>query len=434
MKEAEKAARAAHIRKLVIAISLVVVALVLFVTLVIIKPAMPDRIELLTGPEGSPYHSHGQRLATELQNRGLETTVIATDGAFDNIRRLATSDSSTVAFAPSSVDRDDITEIDASRLVSLGAVGYEPLWLFYRTDLVIHRIPDLAGLVIATGVRGSVSEFVARGLLERNGIQDEVEIREMDEGLEAALRDETVDAGFVTGSTGAPLIHRLLQDDDLAFLSFERADAYSLLMPGITTLKAPEGIFDLERNVPRQDSLLLSATTTLVALDDIPAAVAPMVLDAAADIQAEENLFSPITDFPSRKDLGLPLERSARRYFEQGKTGLSRFLPYDTARWLNHLGFVVLPFVGVVVVLIKFLPMVLKTWGQIRLVGLLKKLEAVEKADAGGGDRSRLLADLDQIDKTSAKMFVPRSTVHDYIDFRQFLHDMRERIESRRGD
>jgi hypothetical protein len=28
-------------------------------------------------------------------------------------------------------------------------------------------------------------------------------------------------------------------------------------------------------------------------------------------------------------------------------------------------------------------------------------------------------------------MFVPRSTVHDYIDFRQFLHDMRERVEKK---
>ena len=61
--------------------------------------------------------------------------------------------------------------------------------------------------------------------------------------------------------------------------------------------------------------------------------------------------------------------------------------------------------------------------------GLLKKLEVVEKGNAAGEDRATLLEQLDLIDRTSAKMFVPRSIVHDYIDVRQFLHDMRERVE-----
>ena len=154
-----------------------------------------------------------------------------------------------------------------------------------------------------------------------------------------------------------------------------------------------------------------------------------MVLSAASDAHQDETVFSSQTEFPSKQHLGLPLDRSARRYFDQGETGLSKFLPYKVTRLLNHLGFVVLPLLGLTVVLIKFVPTALRIWGGLRLVGLLKKLEAVEKAHAAGGDRSKPRDDLDQIDRTSAKMFVPRSTVHDYIDFRQFLHDMRERVE-----
>jgi len=421
--------KAAHFRKLAILISIAAVAVVLFVALVIVKPAMPDRIALLTGPEGSAYHSHGALLAAELKKRGLDTSVIVTEGGLDNLRRLAASDRDTVAFAPSAIDRDDLSEIEASRLVSLGGVGYEPLWLFYRSDLDIRRVPDLAGLDVATEGRGTVSDFVARSLLERNGILQQVEIRAVDGEYGQAIKDQTIDAGFVTGSSSAPLIDRLLHTENVSFLSFERAEAYAIRIPGITTLTAPEGVFDLERNIPPRDSYVLSVATTLVALDSLPAAVAPMVLDAAADIHEEENEFISMTDFPSSENLGLPLDRSAKRYFEQGTTGLSRFLPYKTTRWLNHLGFVVLPLLGLVVVLLKFLPTALKAWGQIRLVGLLRKLEAVEKADAAGGDRSQLLGELDRIDRASAKMSVPRSIVHDYIDFRQFLHDMRDRIE-----
>ena len=100
-------------------------------------------------------------------------------------------------------------------------------------------------------------------------------------------------------------------------------------------------------------------------------------------------------------------------------------------RWLNHLGFVVLPLLALAVVLVKLAPAALRIWGNMRLVALFKQLEEVEKAHAAGSDRSELLDRLDHVDEKSASMFVTRSTVHDYIDFRQFLHDMRERVDTR---
>lgn len=50
---------------------------VLFVVLMLMEPAVPDRIRLLTGPEGSPYHELGSRYATELALRGLAVDVAA---------------------------------------------------------------------------------------------------------------------------------------------------------------------------------------------------------------------------------------------------------------------------------------------------------------------------------------------------------------------
>ena len=60
-----------------------------------------------------------------------------------------------------------------------------------------------------------------------------------------------------------------------------------------------------------------------------------------------------------------------------------------------------------------------------------KKLETIEKAHAAGRNPSQLIAELDLIDQKSAQLFVTRSTVHDYVDFRQFLHDMRERVDTK---
>jgi hypothetical protein len=217
--------------------------------------------------------------------------------------------------------------------------------------------------------------------------------------------------------------------DGVSVLSFERADAYQALDPGIAKLVAPEGIFDLARNIPTEDLALLAAATNLVTLDNLYPGVVPLMLKAAAAIHSQESIVTAGESFPSATTVSLPLHRSADRYYDQGEKGLSKILPYKVTRWLNHLGFVVLPLLTLAVILIKIIPATLKIWSNIQLVGLLRRLEAVEKADAAGGDREQLLADLDLIDQKSARLFVPRSTVHDYIDFRQFLHDMRERVE-----
>jgi len=360
--------------------------------------------------------------------------VIVTDGGLDNIRRLASAEPNTVAFAPSTLGRLTDDGVDVSDLVALGSVGLEPIWLFYRTALDLRGAPDLAGLEVATEGPGTVSDSVARSLVEDYGIEDRVDLRPMDsEAIEEAIGNEDVDAAFVTGASGVPLVHGLLHSDNVSFLSFRRAETYAALIPGIITLTVPEGGFDLRRGNPPQDAYLLSAATTLVATDRLPPGVAPMALAVASDVYDDKTVFSSKPEFPSKRHVGLPLDRSAKRYFEQGATGLSKFLPYKAARWLNHLGFVVLPFLGLAVVLVKVVPTVLRLWGQMRLIGLFKKLEVVEQADAAGADRSRLLDELNQIDRASAKIFVPRSQIHDYIDFRQFLHDMRERVERESG-
>jgi TRAP-type uncharacterized transport system substrate-binding protein len=410
-----------------------IIAIALFVSLVILKPAAPEKIVLLTGPEGTGYHELGSLYANHLTELGLHTEVKVTLGGFDNVQRLVAGAEDTVAFAPSNIEHVIGDATDTSHLVTLGSIAYEPLWLFCRSDLEVRRIPDLAGLRVATGADGTVIHYVAGQLLQWNGVVEDVETLsfggQFPEADAEALIDGDIDAMFGMGGPSSPVIEKLLQAGSVSALSFERAEAYQALDPGIAKIVAPEGIFDLAGNRPSNDLVLLAATTNLVALDSLYPGVAPHFLNAAASIQKTQEAISTGESFPSADHVSLPLHRGAERYFSQGEKGLSRFLPYKITRWLNHLGFVVLPLLTLAFVLLKIAPIVLKIWSNIQLTGLFKRLEAVEKEHAAGGDREQLLADLELIDEKSAKLFVPRSIVHDYIDFRQFLHDMRERVE-----
>jgi hypothetical protein len=243
-----------------------------------------------------------------------------------------------------------------------------------------------------------------------------------------ALVDGQIDAAFAMGGPSSPAIKDGLVNEDLGVLSFERADAYQALDPGITKLVAPQGIFDLANNIPPEDLVLLSATTNLVTLDSFYPGAVPLLLRAATEVHDQQRIVTAGESFPSAQNVSLPLKRAARRYYDQGEKGLSKFLPYKVTRWLNHLGFVVLPLLALAVVLVKIVPLLLKIWISITLTGFFKRLEEVEKSHAAGGDRPALLAELDALDRASATIFVPRSSLPNYIDFRQFLHDMRERV------
>jgi TRAP-type uncharacterized transport system substrate-binding protein len=258
------------------------IAILLFVSLVIIKPAMPDRIVLLTGPENSAYHDLGKRFAEDLRSRGLEVQVIVTEGALDNVRQIVEGRNA-VAFAPSTVDWVSEAGVDISPIVALGSIGFEPLWLFHRSDLGISRVSDLAGRNVVTEGPGTASHHVARVLLEKNGLTNQVQIQPVAkqttaEELIESFATKNIDAIFTTGDSVSPFVRAMLNADGVQFLSFERADAYAAQIPGIAALVAPEGVFDLAHNVPRQDAKLLAYTTCLIAHKSLHPAVAPMLL------------------------------------------------------------------------------------------------------------------------------------------------------------
>jgi len=412
--------------------TLALIAIVLLVSLVILRPAAPDSITLLTGPEGSTYHEFGKRFATTLEDLGLEVEVKVTAGGFENVELLAAGADDTVAFAPSNIELVFDDSVDTRDLVSLGSIAYEPLWLFYRADLSVRRIPDLAGLRVATGPKGTVVDHIARSLFELNGVTDQVGIQPAEgqspETVATSLIAGEIDAAFAIGWPASPVITDLLSDNDLEVLSFERADAYQALDPGITQLVAPQGVFDLADNSPPEDLTLLAATTNLVTLEGFYPGAVPLLLRAATDVGDRGRIAAGGENFPSPANVSLPLKRAAGRYYDQGEKGLSKVLPYKVTRWVNHLGFVVLPLLALAMVLVKIVPVVLKVSISIRLAGYFKRLEKVEKAHAAGQEPASLLAELDALDRASATTFVPRSNLPAYIDFRQFLHDMRDRV------
>lgn len=409
------------------------VILILVVTMfVFARPSMPDRVLLYTGSKQSAYYDFGVRLARDLRDRGLHADVVVTDGAIDNLRML-TGRTQAVALAPATVDWQGQLGDEAAQLAALASVGFEPFWLFHRSDLPIERISDLTQRTLATEGTGTTSHNLAVELIKLNGLTDELEVvplpgRTSERALDGFAAGK-IDAVFVSGQAESTVVASMLHSELATLLSLDRAVAYSKRISGTTVIQAPEGVFDFARNVPARNAQTLGNATCLVAHKSIDRNIVPMLLVSVENVLHDSPSLFSSEHFPSSRHLTLPLEPSARRFFRQGEVGLSKYLPYKIVRILNHLGFFVLPILTVAAVLLKGLPIVLRIIGNMQMKAWFRRLESVEKRHAAGGDQRQLLEDLDSVDRDSAKAFVPRSNVQEYIDFRQFLHDMRERVQ-----
>src|SRR5258708_2337760 len=178
-------------RELLIALVpvMLVIALALWGAFVLLRPSPPKRVVLLAGTEQGAYSEFGRRYAEELRRYGIQVDLRETHGAAENLRMLRDpAQPGDIGFvqggsgeAVRAVDEDT----SGHRLMSLGGLFYEPVWLFYREaairkggrEVPLTELAQLQGLRVNTGSRGSgapnlFSKLLFANRIERSSIQE----------------------------------------------------------------------------------------------------------------------------------------------------------------------------------------------------------------------------------------------------------------------
>jgi TRAP-type uncharacterized transport system substrate-binding protein len=132
----------------------VVVAAVTSAVLLVLQTMPPRSIAMATGPEGGAYDVIGKRYQAILARAGVQLRLVSTSGALQNLALLRDPHSGvSVALLQGGIT----SEADASEIVSLGTVFYEPLWLFHRSELRTQGLEGLRGHKISIGLEGGAS-------------------------------------------------------------------------------------------------------------------------------------------------------------------------------------------------------------------------------------------------------------------------------------
>ncbi|NHZ73256.1 MAG: hypothetical protein GWP16_02150 [Nitrospirae bacterium] len=416
------------------------IAVLIFVGVVVmalrlIGPAVPNEIRLLAGPEGTTFHEDGLRYQEILGRHGVDVELVETRGSVENLSTLVEAEVPTAAFVWGLRDEEGQEREVPEGIESLGTMYLQPLWVFASKGTGIERLRDFEGLRVEAGQQGSDSRQLALFLLTEEGIGAGVNFGENHPATPEEVKDAVLEDRFAAivavGEPDSQLIDILLRSPKLQTISIQRADAFAIQHSFLQPVRFPEGGHDLRANIPDHDLDLLAARVQLVVSDLFPPAIADLLLQAAMEIHGEATPFSSRGEFPSADSAPLPLNRAADNFYTKGPPKLMKYLPFRPAAWINRFMAAAVAIASAAVTVFRILPALISLPFRLRIRRGFGELQALERSAAAGTDKKTLLGELAKVDRFTASIKVPiRRLEPQWIELRQFLHDMRDRLES----
>lgn len=412
--------------------------LAIFVAIIVVfliaNPPPPRSITIATGAEGGTYSAYGTRYKEFFAKRGITLNLHATKGAQENVDLLLDPKSPIdVAFVQSGL----IDPLKAENLETLGSIGYEPIWLFYRgsdKNGSLQKFTDLSGHKMAIGEKGSGTYTEAMHMLSLNGLDQSPNLVSMPtaEAVGAIERGD-IDAIFLIQGVQSENIQRLLKNPELHLANFVRAEAYAQNIPYLERLIIPMGGLDLKRNFPSENIQLIATTTELVIKENLHPALQMLFMQAAREINGKEGFFTKRGEFPAFRGSGLQESRQASIYYQKGLPFLMSYLPFWLAEFFHRTLFFILPVLIIAFPVIKYLPEIWEKRMRDRINGVYARLEKLEQEISGSYDsvqQATYLAQLDEIQQQAFKLKHSKThsleyyTLRGHIDYvRRCLHE-----------
>ena len=395
---------------------IIIVILVVAAVLTFVDPTPPREFTLVTGaPEGA-YHAFGVRLAAELEKQGLHVTLRQTKGSSENLA-LLTSDDESVSLA---LVQSGLRTEAHDELLSLGSLFFEPLWVFTRREQNLASLHDLRGRRIAVGAEGSGTLPLVRGVLEANGLTDEVTTVAIGgEQAAAALQEGQVDVACFVGSPQGAAVKLLLDDPAFTFHGLRRELAYQSAFPNLATMTIGEGQLDLARNLPESDRVMLASVVSLVVNDRFHPGLAPAVLEAATALLSGGGPLERPGQFPAARPTDFPLLAEAAHYHRNGPPFLMRFLPFWAATIAFRVFILLIPLLAILIPLLRVAPPVYQWRTRRRIFRWYSHLREIDQRLTNGMHADTIegeLAKLHDLQDEILKVKVPLSYSDELYD------------------
>jgi TRAP-type uncharacterized transport system substrate-binding protein len=376
------------------------------------KPAPPDKVLMATGKGGS-YKVLGEKYRSYFEEKGIELQLVETNGSKENLQHLIDrKDPIQAAFVQGGMIASD----DLKGVESLGSVDYEPVWVFYRKNAFNESMQvsdrDIAKLKINIGPVGSGTQTQALILFKLNGLNGtspNLLTLTNSDGVSALERGE-IDAVILVDGFDSKNVQKLIKNPDIKLVSFQRADAYTRLLPYFEEVSVPMGGFNLGKNIPDHPIKLISTTTNLLIDDRLHPAIQVLFLDAAREINGPKSYFSKSGEFPLYLNTEAPLSDQAKYFYERGTPILMKYLPFWLAEFLERMFFLLLPFAAFAYPIIKSIPNYRINLAKKQINSIYRELDMFEKNTIETFDANRRGEYIEVLNEMERRIFKSKAS------------------------
>jgi TRAP-type uncharacterized transport system substrate-binding protein len=400
----------------------------------VVRSAPPRHLSMAAGPEGSSFYRWAQSYQKELAERGVTLEIVETAGSRENLKRLlADDDPVDVGFVTGGIGKTE----GLGRVRSLGSVGYQPLWVFYRGATNYTRLSEMAGQRIGIGAPGSATRELATTLLQANGITGAPTVfsdLDSDAAAEQLLAGKLDVVFFMGDSVSRDTLRSLTRSTEIKVFSFEQADGYLRRYTFLNKIVLPEGALDLGKNIPDRDMQLLGPMVEFVARKGLHSALSDLLVEVAQKVHGNASILQKRGEFPAPLEHEIPMSDDAVRFYKSGKGVVYRLVgSFWVASLLNRVLVAVVPLILIFIPAMKMMPVMFRMRVQLRLYRCyrpLLKLEQETFRPLTAGRIAELLVELDRIEEDVTHVKVPASFAASYYWLQSHLAAVRARLRA----
>jgi TRAP-type uncharacterized transport system substrate-binding protein len=393
-------------------------------------PSPPSVVDMATAFKGASFDYYGQRYREKFALANVKLELRATEGALENLNLLKDPASGVqMAFVTGGVSDGE----HSPGLLSLGTIDYLPIWIFYSSPERFERLSQLKAKRIAVGPIGSGTRFTAEKILDRAGVTSENATFAPLAGNSAAeaLRDGKVDAAWILGAPNASSVQSLLRHQNVRLMSFPTADAFTRLFPNLVKLVLPQGVIDIDGNIPPNDVPLIATTSSVLVRSDLHPEIVTLLLETMLSVHRAPGIFQRAGEFPLPTDPDYPVASSAVDFYKNGPSFLQRHLPLWLAVHAQRAIAVLVAAIAIGLPLFHYLP-ILYQWNMRRRLlywyGQLKSLEASIDSNPNARDVAERQAEVDRIDDAVSRIRFPLAFTNQLYDLRGHIDIVRRRF------
>lgn len=408
---------------------LAIAVLGVIVALLFVAPAPPRSLIIAGGAEGGAYAAVAGQYAVSLEEKGVKTTVLNTAGSVDNLRRLNSGEASMAV-----VQAGTAGEVDTGSLRSLGAIFYEPLWVFHKTSIPMSDLRDVKGRRVAVGAPGSGLRALTDLLLPEAGVNpgDYTPVELGGQAAANALLAGEADIALIVSGADPAWIAELIASPGVELLSLDRARALKRRHSFLDEVTLYAGVLDPARNLPATDVTLLAPVAEIVVRSDLHPAIQSVLIEAAYRHHAKGTILSDPGAFPTQTLTDIPLSDEADRYYRNGPTVLRRWFPFDIANFLERAWVLVIPLVTLMFPLAKAAPPVYR-WRVRRKIYVwyqkLRDLEISGRDATTPEERTAVRSQLADLQAETGRVQVPLPYNDDLYRLRAHIRFVSELID-----